>query len=220
MILTYETITPNANYAPWQMDDIFNSVIKDINGYTLVDNYRLFELWELVHESSKLDNGDIIEIGTYRGGSGAVIAKQASIVCPDIKVYLCDTFQGLVKASSKDKHSNGEFSAPIEDVLFLISKMQLSNVEILTGIFPEETSKELNEKQFRFCHVDVDIYQSGLDILKWIWSRMVVGGIMVYDDYGFPSCYGITFLVNEQKKMDDRLVLYNLNGHAIVIKLK
>jgi O-methyltransferase len=98
--------------------------------------------------------------------------------------------------------------------------LYLTNAEILPGIFPEETGHELTNKRFRFCHVDVDVYQSGLDILNWIWPKMVVGGMMVYDDYGFFGCEGITLLVEEQKTMEDRLVIYNLNGHAIVIKLK
>jgi len=42
---------------------------------------------------------------------------------------------------------------------------------------------------------------------------------MVYDDYGFEVCPGITRLVNEQMGMSDRIVFHNLNGHAIVLKL-
>jgi hypothetical protein len=33
------------------------------------------------------------------------------------------------------------------------------------------------------------------------------------------GCEGITRFVNEQVPMPDRLVIHNLNGHAIVIKL-
>jgi len=47
---------------------------------------------------------------------------------------------------------------------------------------------------------------------------MVPGGIIVYDDYGFSSCAGITKYVNEQVMCKDRVVIHNLNGHAIVIK--
>jgi O-methyltransferase len=48
---------------------------------------------------------------------------------------------------------------------------------------------------------------------------MVHGGIIVYDDYGFKGCDGITKYVEEQIPREDRLVIHNLNGHAIILKL-
>ena len=63
-----------------------------------------------------------------------------------------------------------------------------------------------------------DAHQSAKDIVLWIWPRMVSGGIIVYDDYGFLGCEGIARFVNEQIPESDRLVFRNLNGHAIVVK--
>ena len=97
--------------------------------------------------------------------------------------------------------------------------MNLDNVQILQGIFPDQTSHEIKDLQFRFCHIDVDVYQSAKDIVDWIWDRMVHGGIIVYDDYGFRLCDGITRYVEEQMLYKDRLVLHNLNGHAVIMKL-
>jgi O-methyltransferase len=73
--------------------------------------------------------------------------------------------------------------------------------------------------RFRFCHIDVDVYESAKGILSWIWPRMVTGGIVVYDDYGFRECEGIALHVNEQLHEIDRLIFHNLNGHAILVKL-
>jgi O-methyltransferase len=70
-----------------------------------------------------------------------------------------------------------------------------------------------------FCHIDVDVYQSAKDIVDWIWDKLVVGGIIVFDDYGFPTCTGVTKYVNEQDGKPDRLIIYNINGHAIMIKI-
>jgi O-methyltransferase len=49
-------------------------------------------------------------------------------------------------------------------------------------------------------------------------SRLVTGGFVVFDDYGFKGCEGVTRFVNEQRLKPDRLVLHNLSGHAIAIK--
>ena len=41
-------------------------------------------------------------MGTWRGGTGALLAKSAMLSGMDEKVYLCDTFKGVVKASEDD----------------------------------------------------------------------------------------------------------------------
>jgi O-methyltransferase len=44
------------------------------------------------------------------------------------------------------------------------------------------------------------------------------GSILVFDDYGFSTCKGITRLVNELRSSGDWIYIYNLNKHAILIK--
>lgn len=219
----YGIVRPNATYCPWEKDQIFKDVFETIQGLTLVDEYRCFELWQLVEQSSKLRNGSIIEIGVWRGGTGGLIAKKANMCGIREKVYLCDTFTGVVKAGKKDsEYKGGEHSDTNKELVeeLILSKMKLENVEILEGIFPDQTGHSIEDLKFRFCHVDVDVYQSAKDIVSWIWNRLVQGGIMVYDDYGFIGCDGVTKCVEEQMAFNDRLVLHNLNGHATVIKLK
>jgi O-methyltransferase len=53
--------------------------------------------------------------------------------------------------------------------------------------------------------------------VTWAWPRLVPGGILVFDDFGFQVCQGIVQLVNELAGFD-RLVLHNLNGHALIVK--
>lgn len=48
---------------------------------------------------------------------------------------------------------------------------------------------------------------------------MVPGGIIVFDDYGSFSCTGVQKYIDEQKNLRDCICIYNLNGHAVWIKL-
>ncbi len=50
-------------------------------------------------------------------------------------------------------------------------------------------------------------------------ASALVGAIVIYDDYGYANCAGITRHVEEQRGKQDRIILHNLNGHAIIIKL-
>jgi len=216
----YSRVTPSATYSPWKQDGLFEKTYKMIKTHTLVDQYRCYELWKLIEQSSKLDGGNIIEIGVWRGGTGVLMAKRAEKIGIKDKVYLCDTFKGVVKAGRRDStYEGGEHSDASRKVVEdLIGGLNLDNVELLEGVFPEQTGHIIDQLQFRFCHIDVDVYQSAKDIVEWIWPKMVRGGIIVYDDYGFASCDGITKYVEEQMLLKDRLVIHNLNGHAVFIK--
>ena len=81
------------------------------------------------------------------------------------------------------------------------------------------TSSRNKRAAFGFAIFDVDVYESAKDITNWVWERMVAGGIIVFDDYGFCGCEGIVKFVDEVAEEKDRLVFHNVNGHAIVVKL-
>jgi O-methyltransferase len=220
--LEYSAVRPKAGYSPWNKDDRFQAAFATVKPFTLVDEYRCFELWKLLEQVAKLKSGSIIEIGVWRGGSGALIAMQAKNCGIEDKVFLCDTFTGVVKAGERDsRYEGGEHADTSRQAVeqLILKDMKLENVEILEGIFPDQTGHRIENLQFRFCHIDVDVYESAKDIVDWIWDKMVPGGITVYDDYGFHSCDGITRYVEEQMKCKDRLVIHNLNGHAIIVKL-
>jgi len=218
----YGPVRPAATYSPWNKDHLFQAMFASIKGFTLVDKYRCFELWKLIEQVSKLENGSIIEIGVWRGGTGALIAKQAKNCQIKDTVFLCDTFTGVVKAGAEDSvYVGGEHAdtsrQAVEELIF--TRMSLDNVEILEGIFPDQTGYRVEGMRFRFCHIDVDVYQSAKDVVDWIWDKMVPGGLIVYDDYGFGGCEGIRKHVEEQMMCRDRFVVHNLNGHAIILKL-
>jgi len=208
-----------ATYSPWLLDKEFQSCYATIKDYTLVDLYRCYELWHLLSQVSHLP-GDILEVGTWRGGTGGLLGTRAKCLKMDCKVFLCDTFTGVVKTSDMDaSYSGGEHadtSLPI--VQELVKKLQIDNINILQGIFPESTADQIEDRKFRFCHIDVDVYQSGKDILEWAWARMDIGGIVVFDDFGFASTTGIMKLVHEMETRSDLVCVQNLNGHAVFIK--
>jgi len=220
--LEYGTVRPWAEYCPWNCDGEFSRTYEAIESHTLIDRYRCHELWQLVEQSAKL-RGALLEVGVWRGGTGAIIARQADRCGIAEPVYLCDTFTGVVKAGANDAayHGGEHADANRDAVATLINgRLGLGNIRILEGIFPEDTAQLVEHDAFRFCHIDVDVYQSARDVVTWLWDRLVPGGLVVYDDYGFRSTPGVTRFVNDQRAESDRLVMHNLNGHAVVIKLR
>jgi O-methyltransferase len=215
--LPHGIISPRATYSPWLVDVPFRELYEGIKPYTKVDVYRCYELWQLAQEVRRL-KGNYLEVGVWRGGTGAIIAAAADA---DAKVFLCDTFEGVVMASSKDSHYlGGEHKDASEaGVNELLSRFQLGNTQVLKGIFPDETASFVNQYEFKFCHIDVDVFEGARAVTEWVWPRLVRGGVLVYDDYGFRGPDGVTKFVETQRGMDGRVLVHNLNGHAIIIKV-
>jgi O-methyltransferase len=219
--IRHADIFPAATYSPWLSDSEFQRIFDVVQRRTLVDRYRCYELWQLVSEVAKLGEGDFLEVGVWRGGTGALIASKCQLLGIQNTVYLCDTFRGVVKAGERDPaYTGGEHADTTKEaVLELCERLMLDRVQVLEGVFPDDSGNLLRDRRFRFCHVDVDVYESARDITNWIWPRLVPGGVIIYDDYGFYSCSGITKFVNEVRRELDCIMMHNLNGHAVVIKL-
>jgi len=219
--LPQSVVIPDATYSPWQGASAFRKAYDAIEKHTLVDVYRCYSLWGLIEQVAGIE-GNVLEVGVWRGGTGCLLGlamKEAKI---DGKLYLADTFTGVVKAGKTDSdYKGGEHAdTTLETVKSLLAVNQVDNYAILPGIFPEQTAALIESGPIRFCHIDVDVYQSAKDVFDWVWPRLEVGGMVVFDDYGFARCSGVTKFVNGLAHRDDLIFVHNLNGHALLIKNK
>jgi O-methyltransferase len=216
----YQKIFPRATYSPWYCDVEFGPVYMAIHKHTGVDMYRLYELWSIARQLAKVD-GCFLEVGVWRGGTGALLATMSANTAPSRRIYLADTFQGVVKTGENDTgYCDGVHAdTSIDIVRELMTSMGLTNVTLLQGIFPEDTAGQVSGK-IALLHCDVDVYQSAKDVVEWTLPRLSVGGVIVFDDYGFYACGGVTRYVNELRAHENLFFTHNLNGHAVFVKLR
>jgi len=210
--------TPGGTYAPWLEDQAFLKVFEAVKKNTLVDIYRCYELWDIAGQMKSVE-GDILEVGVWRGGTGAILA---SAVLNTVKsVFLADTFKGVVKASAMDPRYVGGEHADTSTQIVKSLLVQLgieSQCQLLEGVFPDDTSIAIPGK-LAMVHCDVDVYQSCKDIIEWCLPRISVGGVFVFDDYGFSGCEGVTQYCNELRALDAFRFIYNVNGHAVFTRV-
>jgi len=215
--LPHHRVLPYATYSPWLHDVDFQLVYERIKCHTLVDIYRCYELWSIGLQMNMIP-GNFLEVGVWRGGTGALLASSVQ-GNPSKHVYLADTFTGVVKAGADDTaYVGGEHADTSPKIVSdLLHTLGLSNFSLLQGIFPEQTAERFHG-QLALLHCDVDVYSSAKDVVLWGIPLLSHGGAIVFDDYGFSGCEGVTRLVEELRKDPRFLFIHNLNGHAILIK--
>jgi O-methyltransferase len=136
-----------------------------------------------------------------------------------IKPFLFDSFQGLPKPNKKhDKFfREGQFPVPIESVKQRLIDFR-SIIDIRDGWIPD-TFRGLENVRYAFVHVDVDLYQSTLDSCVYFYPRLTPGGVMLFDEYGFPSTHGEKVAVDEYFADKPERPIALITGQAVVLKV-
>lgn len=208
-------IVPYSSYSPWLEDHDFIAKYDRVKAFTLVDIYRCYELFALTRQALRL-NGQMVEVGVWRGGTAALIASSA----PEKVIHLFDTFEGVAKADVNHDtlYKGGEHADTNVDVVTgLFGELQLE-CQINVGIFPDMTGHKL-PSSVAIAHIDVDTYASAKDSFWAIWPLVAPRGAIVFDDYGFFGCEGVTRAVDEiRASISDALFVHNLNGHGLLFK--
>jgi O-methyltransferase len=205
---TVETVAKDPRSWPGWKD--FESVYLKAQGHTLVLQDRCWVLYSLVKMSLQLP-GNVYEAGVYKGGTAIILRHVMSNAAAgqDSKVLrLFDTFAGMPETNAAyDFHQLGDFQ---DTDLETVKRVVGDDIDIAyhQGLIPESFSG-LPEEQICFAHVDVDIYQSVLDACAFLYPRLSVGGFILFDDYGFPTCPGARKAVDEyfsDKQEEPRLL--------------
>lgn len=140
--------------------------------------------------------GNMAELGVYTGG----IVYMMADMCPNKIVWGYDTFCGLPDIEPEDDTPNepcfkGEWTTSYEDVSAFLSCH--NNIRLMRGLFPETITQEAKDSQYCIVHLDGDLYKSIADGLDFFYPRMVTGGVIFIDDYGYYRCPGVNIATDQ-----------------------
>lgn len=152
--------------------------------------------------------GDVADLGAYKGGVSLILRKLA----PDKELHVFDTWEGTPYDDELCHHRKGEWKADLVDCRSVVGVA--TNTHYWQGIFPD-SAVELLDRQFCFVYVDPDTYRAVCDAIEFFWPRMVYGGKMFFDDYGWEPCAGVKKAVDEAFSSDQRFIV---NNSCIVVK--
>jgi predicted O-methyltransferase YrrM len=133
--------------------------------------------------------GHIADVGTYKGGSALLFAKLMKIHNPEStwQVHGFDWFKGTPSASENDSMlvpEGGYLSS--EEELRKLTNLQnldpifrLHNLNIISEL--DKFFNDLPHLQFRLVFMDAGLYDVMDKAIPLFWSRLITGGIMVFD---------------------------------------
>lgn len=179
------------------------------------------------------ESGDFIECGVATGKSADIFASVLDRWDTNGRaLYGFDSFFGF-KSSSQVDHDirTGRHYFPSNDSKYSDKSSNEKNKnQIATNLSPHPCQIILvagwipdcfsgyEDKFFCFAHIDVDLYQATHDSLSFIYPRMVSGGIILFDDYGYPNCPGAKKAVDDYLIDKPEILISLPTGQAFLIK--
>ncbi len=143
--------------------------------------------------------GDFIEAGVWRGGASIMMrAVLEAYGVRDRRVWLADSFRGLPAPNAEKYPADAglhlevypELAVALEEVKrnFGAHALLDERVRFVEGWFAD-TLHTVPADAFAIIRLDGDLYESTIDALGALYSRLSAGGFAIVDDYGgIPAC--------------------------------
>lgn len=111
----------------------------------------------------------------------------------ELPFHVVDTFEGHPEGQltehDDERHVAGLFGQTsyeaVRDYLSPFARTVLHH-----GAFADVVH-QLPDSRYGLAHLDVDVFEPMLDSLLFFGPRLVVGGVLVLDDYGARRCPGV-----------------------------
>lgn len=154
--------------------------------YTI--KWRIHTLLWAAKYASKLD-GDFVEFGGGFGLFSSAIYDYLNFKDIDKKYYLLDSFEGLDEKNTLPEERSSlynyrRFGNWGEEIKEKFSSFK--NMIIIPGYVPS-TLTEIKSEKVCFVSIDFNCVDPERESLKFIWDKLVDGGIIIFDDYAFPG---------------------------------
>ncbi len=171
-------------------------------------------MWlEFIMNTENLE-GDILELGAYKGGMTLISADFLQNISSRRKIYACDSFTGIPYEDkfSNVKNSKGRFGDTSKE--YVQKKVQKFNlvekVELISGLFEDTLYQKLSEHKFSVVLLDCDVYDATKFALDFAYPRLAENGIIMLDDYerayAEKPLWGATKAINEFAEKNNLII--------------
>jgi O-methyltransferase len=203
-----------------------------VDQYTMTTPPRIYALARAVeYVAARGTPGAIVECGVWRGGSMMAAALTLlRLGVADRELYLYDTFSGMPPPTEEDTTRSGERAADLlasgdaDSDIWAIASLDDVRAAVLGVGYPgerihfvegpvEETLPADAPDEIALLRLDTDWYSSTKHELVHLYPRLVRGGVLILDDYGYWQ--GARRAVDEYlAEQGEHLLLNRIDGTA------
>jgi O-methyltransferase len=189
------------------MDPEFWAVHDACRHATMTSTERLYALYKAVEYVVRREiPGDFVECGVWRGGSVMMMALALQrFGGVGRRLHCFDTFEGMPQPSALDvRNDTGVAAAEIlasaenrdDDGFWAIATLDLVRKNLASTSYPpefityckgkvEDTLPGSAPGRIALLRLDTDWFESTKHELVHLYPRLVPGGVLIIDDYGF-----------------------------------
>ncbi len=208
---------PEVWYSPWRTDPAFQSIYRRISANTLISERKLFDLLSLAKQVHGASDTRVLEIGTYRGGSAALLAH----ALPDVQLTLWDNWGKPVFGDDyfvKKVYAEGDDLSQTQSLVKSIGTPSALGCEYVCELFPNERVLAAHEGQYSLVHFDIydeGAFEKGIAL---VWPKIRSGGMFVCGGYGAISLDKLTGRINCFAEANACLFVQTQSGMGVLIK--
>lgn len=170
-----------------------------------------------------LREGDFVECGVLHGFSSAVVCRFLDFARLRREFFLYDTFAGLPPETSTAQERqlwNVPYRgrAPGEVIARVRERFaSFPNVRVVEGVIPDSFAVACPER-IAYLHIDLNCVLGEMMALERLWDRVVSGGLVIFDDFGWIPNYGQNQAETAFMRDRDHMILELPTGQGVVIK--
>ncbi|WP_326697806.1 TylF/MycF family methyltransferase [Streptomyces sp. NBC_01754] len=225
-----------ASQFPADYDDEAKDIIRAVKPYTMTSPERLNALVLATRYIARHGiPGAVVECGVWRGGSMQACAKTLlSLGESDRELYLFDTYEGMTPPTAQDLRRDGRSAQELLDAqgkdrpIWAVASLEDVREGFAGVPYPQERVHYVPGKvedtvpgqapeQIAILRLDTDWYASTRHELEHLYGRLVSGGVLLIDDYGYWQ--GSRQAVDEfLEKTGERLLLLRMDEGRIAVK--
>lgn len=179
-------------------------LIRNCLKYSMTNFERMWALMQSFHHiRQECLTGDFVECGVWKGGNIILLKKLIQQYNLKKNIYGFDTFEGMVEPSLYDVNYNNKSAKKMFDdhkrkkIGFAMcgldevkknikNYVKSNNIYLIKGKVENTLKNKKNlPKKISILRLDTDFYESTKIELEILFPRLVKGGVLIVDDYGF-----------------------------------
>jgi len=165
--------------------------------------------------------GDFVECGVNTGAYARAIIEYIDFPSLGKKFYLLDTYEGLVPGQITEKEHKAGIGTYLKNYRNVydqvVETFKPFPAKIIKGAVPG-TLPQCDAKEICYLSIDMNVMEPEIAAANYFWDRVVKGGVIILDDYGFPRHIEQKLAFDEFAREKGVNILSLPTGQAIIFK--